>query len=253
MKNSKLLAAGVIVFSLTSCANLNVATSPYFQPEPGVVFKYGNFCGPTTPKDQLSYPLAERVSYLNSIEAADSIDGACKAHDLCYAKFGEDNFYCDTMISDLLSDGGQASTSYLGGDTQDLSCGKLALEMGTAFLGDFKRVRKRPNGVTPKAANNAIGGLVGAGLLVTNIASALNYGWPGEGTCHATRQSWQIRMRDSLPEFRKAALAGGCTEEELAAGEITPAECGIALSESDALKLTAEDMLGSNAVSSGGR
>ena len=58
---------------------------------------HGKFCGNNIPS--LNFKTrAEEVQLLKKIPAIDSIDEACKQHDICYSKKGEHTLSCDNIL-----------------------------------------------------------------------------------------------------------------------------------------------------------
>lgn len=79
----------VLLCCLSSCSQggLNADTG----------FRYGNFCGKNWPARRSNVP-SEEVAALQSIPPIDSLDAACKGHDICYATFGDGTPQCDDIL-----------------------------------------------------------------------------------------------------------------------------------------------------------
>lgn len=99
----RVIAIGLLLVGCASSANSGL-TSKYLNPEPGRLYKYGNFCGPGIPfpeKDRT----AENATRMAALPAFDTLDAACKVHDLCYVRYGNDTSSCDwAFIGALLGD-----------------------------------------------------------------------------------------------------------------------------------------------------
>lgn len=108
-KFNKALAAASLftVSALASCASGPVG-SRYLQPNEEDVYAYGEFCGPRYPNLRAYDPntqIRERIEAIVDIQPMDDIDRVCKAHDLCYERFGHDNLHCDKVLNTLLKTG----------------------------------------------------------------------------------------------------------------------------------------------------
>lgn len=98
MKQLAACALALLAAITSGCAT--GASSPYFQPRKGVLYEYGNFCGPSLPRFATK-PGIEPESRLKTIQQTKSVDGidrACRTHDLCYEILGHDNEECDYLV-----------------------------------------------------------------------------------------------------------------------------------------------------------
>jgi hypothetical protein len=122
--------------------------SRFFKPEPGVLYRYGNFCGPQFPRFEREWSAQQRINYIVSIDAVDSIDRVCKWHDLCYEVNGHDNMDCDRNFSAFLLKRWVSAQQYMpleampptawrGSYVTQGACNALAVEIG-AGVGGFK-------------------------------------------------------------------------------------------------------------------
>jgi hypothetical protein len=161
----KLLAAFALVFTwspmLTVAQEVERERRPgglsrFYKPEPGVFYRYGNFCGPQFPRFEKSWSADQRMAYIVSIDAMDSIDRACKWHDLCYEVNGHDNFSCDRDFSAFLLKRWISATQYnafeampptawRGSALTQSACGSMAAEIGAAVGG--LKLKKRDVGI----------------------------------------------------------------------------------------------------------
>lgn len=166
-------------------------TSRYFRPKgTGKTYAYGNFCGP-------GLPVAEgnpaNLREAAAVKPVDTIDRACKLHDMCYMKFGRDNPQCDQLT---YASGLSLKFPNLGSPLNE-QCGRLIGEVGQGIM------IKATGGVS-LASDAAIGAAVaplgaatdlllgGLGMLsgVDNMGGERpprNFGFPKEpGHCNAT-------------------------------------------------------------------
>ncbi|MEO0883241.1 MAG: hypothetical protein AAFY34_10965 [Pseudomonadota bacterium] len=134
-------------------------------------------------------------------------------------------------------------TEFEGNSNHSTSCVVLGNEISSAFMGQYKRVRRQNLGGFSQAIYQstflpfaASGGLI-AGL------SAIENGWPDEGSCLQKRRYVQIRAQQALSEFRNAYQTRGCSDSELANGSMTANECGIT-EQSPLLSPTYDNMFG---------
>src|SRR3954462_13271533 len=56
---------------------------------------HGNFCGPGHPKIPAELPAEEAFAWTASLPAADRLDLVCKAHDLCFMRYGYNHILCN--------------------------------------------------------------------------------------------------------------------------------------------------------------
>ena len=147
---------------LVACAS--AVTSPYFQPEPGVVFRYGKFCGPGQPALLADATLSreQRLVGLSGMRPLDDIDRACQFHDLCYELHSEEQRGpCDRGFDLMLS----WSFNLYGERREVAQCGNLIAEIqvgiGLVKSGPFTRtldVASMPIAAPITAANRALDG-----------------------------------------------------------------------------------------------
>lgn len=165
-------------------------TSRYFKPKgTGKTYAYGNFCGP-------GVPLAEgdpsNLQKAAAIKPVDTIDRACKLHDMCYMKFGRDNPECD-----LLTYSGGLAQSYpnLGSPLKE-QCSRLIGEVGQGIgiklTGGISLATDAMIGATVmplSAATDAVLGVLGVFSGIDNLGGEpppKNMGFPAKpGHCNA--------------------------------------------------------------------
>jgi len=100
MQVLKILFAALVVVMATTTPSFarRGVHSPYFRPEPNVIYHYGSFCGPQYPRFEPGMTRQQRIARIRSIQPVDEIDRACKVHDLCYEQQGHDEIRCDFLI-----------------------------------------------------------------------------------------------------------------------------------------------------------
>ncbi|MBF0622413.1 MAG: hypothetical protein HQL54_10860 [Magnetococcales bacterium] len=100
------IKSGFRIFSIiaTLCAtlfmggNATSATEPNEAKGDGLALPvHGRFCGPNYPKLNAENK-ADELKELESIKAFDTIDSACKNHDICYARKGYFDYQCDQQF-----------------------------------------------------------------------------------------------------------------------------------------------------------
>jgi hypothetical protein len=67
---------------------------------------YGEFCGAGRPAINESAPLNEKIAALEAVVPYDYIDCACKEHDLCYTRRGQNDHSCDVLLDYILDERG---------------------------------------------------------------------------------------------------------------------------------------------------
>lgn len=165
----------ILAFQVASCASLG-STSPYFRPQEGVLYAYGNFCGPSLP--QFPTPRGEnvegRIRFLQSAVAVDSIDQACKSHDLCYEYLGHNTDACDRFLNAILRQTHAPPDVPRENRSTSQQCENLAYEINFAFA-----ALKDP--------------MMGAVIAPVSSLYGLNHafvssmsGWPEEGACRVS-------------------------------------------------------------------
>lgn len=110
-----------LFFNLTSCTNTPQKSSN--ASERGFPI-HGEFCGPNIPTLK-TQGINDRYAEIESIQAIDSIDDACKKHDVCYMDNG---YYDESCDKKLIDDIGNILQFYLDkkNDVFDTSCTALA-------------------------------------------------------------------------------------------------------------------------------
>jgi hypothetical protein len=184
LRTSSVAIAGILLLGGCLTGESTRVTSPFFQPEKGVFYRYGNFCGPQFPRYPEGATNAERISFLQGIPPVDDIDRACKAHDLCYEQQGHDEGRCDRSLGEALKwplGGLGRYNHWIGEHTVRVGCERLADEIYVAveFL-KSRRVSDDP------LAEPAWRQLVGSTSLVitTPIQMMLGMGFPkSDGGC----------------------------------------------------------------------
>ncbi len=253
----------VLVFlNLLMQGCVSAFASPYVNPSEGHIFKYGKFCGPKVPPHQLSKVRKQRIAYLSSITPIDSIDEACKVHDLCYARFGDDNASCDTtMVTTLVHLGRNSAWKSapnlppapksipmnIAGFILEIPqvdrrtsspCNSLVHEIMTAFSTKIKNIRGQSE--TRTTLERIWGTPWAAGMIASSL---MPDSWPDEGTCSVLDTS-KVYNSNVIYEYKSAATSGGCSEKELLSGKVNPAICGIKLSLSEASQINSKQIRG---------
>lgn len=184
-------------------------TSPYLRPSEGIFYHYGNFCGAQFPSFPEGESVEARIRIINSLRPVDSIDRACKGHDLCYEMHGHDEDFCDNLffyaLNQMAPNEGslaRATLTPLGnwqGDTLLVdACIHLIHEMENGVV--FLKPRRVYNGNEDSGRlgrQRAAGlGIVGLGM-ATDVVDALA-GFPSRpGLCHQ-RHPYNFRAQ-SIP------------------------------------------------------
>lgn len=187
----------MISISLNACASAGV-TSPYFRPEPGVEYRYGNFCGDGHPAGQQQLSRQDRIIALTSIKPLDSIDRMCQLHDLCYAATVNDNIFCDRAIAESL--GGFGWDRFRGESSLETQCENLELEIDAAFSAMLKRNRENIDPGAERRTAFLVNSLA-LGVAPAYAAGAMLGGFPPEGACHMHDAVYQHRLTQALPHF----------------------------------------------------
>lgn len=208
MKNINITFVAFLFPILQSCASGGI-TSPYFQPSPEIAYRYGNFCGDNHPSGQQTLDRVERVDYLRSIKPIDSVDTFCQIHDLCYAKTINDNFHCDTLISDLLT--GFGFNSWQGTPQQESQCNNLTGEMDFAFTYLLKRVEGEG---WARGASITVGPAVATLSGGFHSATVAMSGFPLEGSCFLREEAMQARLNRALPDYVRAIAHAQSIEDQ---------------------------------------
>ncbi|MCG8440388.1 MAG: hypothetical protein MI723_01135 [Caulobacterales bacterium] len=174
---------------LAGCAEGSL-TSAYLNPEEGVLYRYGNFCGAGHPT-RISEDPNVQLPHLRAIQPVDSIDFVCKMHDICFEERGRDDPGCDYAIIGAL--GYTISSTFASGQAAEsgtrMKCVNLATEIMTPF--STKYVSNAPAGSMSATADNEANATQ-EGLAASMIAGAftglsgLIAGFPDQpGTCTA--------------------------------------------------------------------
>lgn len=85
-----LIVVSVVLFG--ACANLDSIIE---------LRVYGKFCGLGVPTLKAKNK-AQKIRELNSISERDDMDWACKQHDVCYVRLGQNNKICDELLLYIL-------------------------------------------------------------------------------------------------------------------------------------------------------
>lgn len=219
----RMLTLGVALLFATSCAALPV--SPYAMPETGGVFRYGSFCGPGWPVGQMTSSPQQRIRNLQTIEPVDDIDRMCQFHDLCYARYGDDNQHCDYMLAILLL-AENDSVFWMGirDDTMprvfhgtlraSQQCDRLAVEIGSVFANHFKPQEIQLHEQFRTQFDRVAGA---PDMIFTLISQADSYaiGWPAPGACHMTQAAFDRRREMALQSLARAASSAGSPGSQL--------------------------------------
>ncbi len=131
IKVAAALAASALAMG---CETLD-PTSQYTSFAGGKVsFQYGNFCGPNWPVRVSEDPQVQ-LRELQRFPAMDSIDAACRLHDICFERAGRDNPACDYALIGALSLHNQRAFAIPANETSNLRmpCVNLANEIMTPF------------------------------------------------------------------------------------------------------------------------
>lgn len=175
---------------VTACASGGgTLTSPFYRPEPGVFYRYGNFCGAQFPAYPEGATREERIAIAIEMRPVDSIDRACQAHDLCYEAHGHDAAYCDNMFFDALGHGD--ARNWRGDNVQVLGCGNLATEMRVAVA--YLKPRRHGDANVNIAAAPVMGSLA----LTRNLVS-MGVFPTAAGRCMRVRE---YPYAQALPQF----------------------------------------------------
>ena len=197
MKYAKLVLLSLVIVFMQSCSSKSL-TSPYFRPEPGAQYRYGNFCGDGHPAGQDLLGQSERIDMLQRIKPVDSIDLICQMHDLCYARTFNDNIHCDNMIGQLI--GSRGFDAWDGSNRIEGQCRNIEMEILIAFNTYFKRNRDGQ----PEFLSNLYFslGATSVALVSPVIAySASIYGFPQEGQCHLRGEALNARLERARPNY----------------------------------------------------
>lgn len=154
--------------------------SPFYKPAPGVLYAYGNFCGPGLPKfaTPAGQDIEGRIQTIKSIPPIDDIDEVCRAHDFCYELFGHDRVDCDDLAFHLMPLFGVHR------------CDDVAIEVAVA-VGHLKQTK---NAEEAEADGRMLRTAEGVFHTIMSKASAGFEGWPNPGEC-------RIPMKDSFLKY----------------------------------------------------
>jgi hypothetical protein len=216
-----LLCAFVLV---GSCSTVGV-TSPYAKLGSKEVYEYGTFCGPRLPVTDLPRLSDEKRAFLLATPAQDSIDMACKIHDVCYEFYGHDNFFCDSAMLKFLSFNNYASTlprrptspvasgtnAQRNKSVEPAQCRNLGKEIARGMI--LKEHRQySPQGFNRPRAN--ISGVDNLPfpftvLFITNVNRIV--GFPFEaGHCKYGKRGESLAMESTKEDLIRAALVFSC-------------------------------------------
>lgn len=191
MPFKKILALAVTGAGLMGCETSNL-TSPYAFPSPGVVYKYGNFCGPGVPTRASEDPLVQ-LSILDSLVPADHIDAICREHDRCYEVNGRDNPGCDYAVIGALRYYADRTVNDAPTGAplqQDLACLNLAGEILSPFSTKYASGGSLQSTTSESAVQSGNGETgIGTSLLTAGLSGlgAQLSGYPSApGTCLAS-------------------------------------------------------------------
>lgn len=174
-----------VCLMLGSCAHADQSGnggnfSQYHNPKAGGFYHYGNFCGPGVPRPE-KVRTEENFAYFQALKPVDDLDRACKAHDLCYIRYGSDTLLCDLAYGGLLY-------GYFRelGTPKDQKCTRLREELHT--LVDVKLNHENAYMTLVMMPVSLItAGTAGLGSFVRNTASS-KYGFPEQpGSCFFDR------------------------------------------------------------------
>lgn len=199
------------ISGLAACQS-TMQTSPYFQPEEGVAYRYGEFCGPehpavlTTRTPENTHSILYRLA---AIEPRDSIDRACKAHDMCYEIAGADSDYCDTAFR-AFKDAWVISAEF---ETQGRQCANLFSE--ASFGVRYGKGKRRLSYVDSQASlQSGAARLVGATLAPSHVASVARHGFPPPfWSCNLEDFMQRRADADFLERLFETVAARACADD----------------------------------------
>ena len=128
----------MVYLHATSCKNPAVADDNLSKK-----FRYGCFCGENYP--DIKHPSKKSYRELNttarqelieqyqSIDAYDSIDEACKVHDICFIKHGKQAKVCNDSIVKSLTDIKDKFSKEADDNVTNAQCRDLAFDIGSVF------------------------------------------------------------------------------------------------------------------------
>lgn len=210
-RSRRVLSVGASVLMAACASGGGIPTSPYASPtEPGLVYKYGNFCGPGVPSLRAG-DASQRAAELRPIAPADDLDMACKVHDICYEVFGHNEPGCDMLMQSLLAD--TRPDDFVGDET--IPCANQVREIAWGFevgsawdtsLGAIGRANMYYSAVV-------VGATAGPFVAARQAAAAGEVGFPSApGVCvynEAHRSARLESSRQILAQLEAARLCYG--------------------------------------------
>lgn len=213
-----LVMAALATGLLASCC-ARAPISPYAMTVEFRLFRYGALCGANHPAgltDLEREDRAGRAAVIAATKPVDDIDAACKAHDLCYVRAGDDEPLCDELFLALLAHAAPSWRSARSHPPSDhgARCANLAREI-TLVISRFKpRPLDGLETFLPQAANAA------KGLLnIVQLPFVAQAGYPSHpGDCYldpTIKASAETRALDflqnalTLAKDRGIAMPGG--------------------------------------------
>ncbi len=187
--------------------------SPSLSPEEGVFYRYGTFCGPGVPDLTGVSGAPARLAAITALAPVDDIDRACKAHDVCYEKFGHDRLACDGVIVALTTSWNLRP--FEGNEYESGACVNQAHEIANAFVYGKEGGANAEEIAARAQLKESLGGMVVASgaLLLLNA----RYGFPtAPGQCALRPQIRAEREANALGELRKALLDSRCAAADSA-------------------------------------
>lgn len=226
----RLFGAAALALALFASGCANGMTSDYAKLGQKTVYEYATFCGPSLPRTTLPRLSDEKRLFLVNTPAEDSIDTACKTHDVCFEFYAHDNFFCDQAILGYLAPGVgarperpvSASESTLlaapldnwavhpaNADSPRGQCPALAREI---FNGIYMKTRSTYGGAPGleivASAMMGVGHVLNAPLRLLENNSV---GFPSRsGLCHLTTSAEAFSRREAALNVTAAAMAYEC-------------------------------------------
>lgn len=203
-----LILAGLTGLSGCSTVGAPGYTSPYFRPEPGVVYRYGEFCGPGIPAflGDASLTREDKIERILATPPIDDLDRICKWHDLCYEIAGHDLFECDAIVpvapyrQHFVDREGQSNHIFA------QRCASISAEI-VAAVGLLKS--------RPKDARGGDAAITATGRAMASVMAPLKltsvpYGYADEGACFLNEAGLRRVNANHAERIVEAVMAVRC-------------------------------------------
>lgn len=182
----------------------NTFWSPAYKPNDLDIYAYGNFCGPRYPNLRdldKETQIPERIERIRSIAPVDDIDAACKAHDLCYERWGHDHSGCDFVLAALLR--GRFKNT----NNDHVACSSQSSEIESIM---FKPTpgNESLSALELNHKKIALSPLIALGLSLTALNKSINpVGYPASaGYCKFTEKSKKKNIESALSTYRNGVI-----------------------------------------------